>query len=738
LGIRPFEGGKTARIHSVLAVLAAVFLPGLLCAQEAPRPFTPEDMLGIVEFVPGSFPAISPDGAWVAYATVDPTLESNILARHPDGFLWVVKPGGKPVRIDDDDYADTPIWSPDGGELAFFRTRQGRRQLCIWTAATGAMRELGESFPKDEGQWGSELLAPQWTASGTAIVYAVLLPAPQQPDPESQLVHSTDLAMPGDAPFIDARKWTLVSVEVRSGHAHPLNPRPISLTRFAVSPNGSQVLFRAITPETLALFRHERSQDWLAPADGSQPPHAILEGHPPAWIAFSFDGRDLLFSEKGKLRSMSVASGDEKIILENFPERTCDPRVTANGWLAVLAARPGTGPRDSKMYSILEPTWDVVVAQIGQANLRTLTESEKETQSSDLVWSGDGRTLFYRSVDEQSYRESIHRWQTGNEASAVIYSADQALRSLLTSRDGSAVSFAASSATAPEEGYLLEASQPQPRRITNLNPQLAAFAFQPPRVFHFTSADGDPLEGLLFLPAKTDSSHRVPVVTYTYEKLSPSKNRFNAEAQWYISHGYGYLMPDVLIKDGLTGDSFVNSVIPAVNAVRAMDFTTGRFGITGGSFGGYSGLFLISHSDIFAAAVLRAPPSDFFSTWGDGRDRDVWTIETGQARTTGTPWTNRDGYLENSPFFVADRVHTPVLIVHGKADFTVPFQQGLMMFAALRALHRTSDLLIYRDAEHSIVRGSRFRFLDFHQHTMEWWDRYLRGDASAKPKAESQ
>ena len=61
------------------------------------------------------------------------------------------------------------------------------------------------------------------------------------------------------------------------------------------------------------------------------------------------------------------------------------------------------------------------------------------------------------------------------------------------------------------------------------------------------------------------------------------------------------------------------------------------------------------------------------------------------------------------------------------------------MFAALRALHRTSDLLIYRDAEHSIVRGSRFRFIDFHQHTMEWWERYLRGDGAAKPKAaESQ
>ncbi len=90
---------KHTRILLVLVALAALFLPGWLFAQQAPRPFTPEDMLGIVEFVPGSFPVVSPDGARVAYASADPSLESNILARHPDGFLWVATPGGKPVRI---------------------------------------------------------------------------------------------------------------------------------------------------------------------------------------------------------------------------------------------------------------------------------------------------------------------------------------------------------------------------------------------------------------------------------------------------------------------------------------------------------------------------------------------------------------------------------------------------------------------------------------------------------------
>jgi dipeptidyl aminopeptidase/acylaminoacyl peptidase len=189
-------------------------------------------------------------------------------------------------------------------------------------------------------------------------------------------------------------------------------------------------------------------------------------------------------------------------------------------------------------------------------------------------------------------------------------------------------------------------------------------------------------------------------------------------------------MPDVLITVGHTGDSFVKSVVPAVNYARGLDFLDGRFGITGGSFGGYAGLFLISHSDIFAAAVLRAPPSEFFSTWGDGRDRDIWTIETGQARTGVSPWQNPMAYIENSPFFSADRVHTPVLIMHGEKDYTVPTQQGEMMFHALRYLKRPAELVLYREGDHSIVRGSREDYLDYYQRTMDWWRKYLPADHS--------
>jgi dipeptidyl aminopeptidase/acylaminoacyl peptidase len=541
--------------------------------------------------------------------------------------------------------------------------------------------------------------------------------------------------MPGDAPFVDARKWTLIAVDVGTGKNHVLTPQPVVLKNFALSPDGTRVLYKAVVPQTVMLFRRETLQEWLVSTQGGQAPQPILERRTPSWVVFSTNNRELVFPEKGRLCSVNISDRRERVLLDKIPEQTREPRVASSGWLAFLAARPGTVPEDSKMYTIVEPTWDVFVTQLSQPKARTLADAEVQAQNSDLTWSADGRTLFYRSVDQQSYRETIRRWSTGGARTENVYASDQTIRGINVTHDGSRVLFSAQSAASPEDGYLLSAGKSVPQRVTDLNPQLAAFAFQVPKIIRFYSVDGNALDALLYLPAYASADQPVPVITYIYEKLSQFKNHFESEAQWYVSHGYGYLMPDVLVNPGFLSESYVKCVVPAVNAARAMGLTTGSFGVTGRSLGGIAGLSLISRSDVFAAAVLLAPPSDFFSTWADGRDRDIWTIETGQGRAGGTPWERHDRYIDNSPFFFADRVHTPVLIIHGKADFTVPFQQGMMMFSALRALHRSADLLIYRDADHSIVRGSRFRFIDLHQRTMEWWERYLRTNPEEKTKA---
>ena len=107
------------------------------------------------------------------------------------------------------------------------------------------------------------------------------------------------------------------------------------------------MLYRAVVPETQNLFRHEKFQEWIVPADGTQAPRAILQKrNTPAWMVFSADGRSLLFPEKGALHSMDVSGADDKVVVENFPAISRDPQVSADGLIAVIAARPDTAPTD--------------------------------------------------------------------------------------------------------------------------------------------------------------------------------------------------------------------------------------------------------------------------------------------------------------------------------------------------------------------------------------------------------
>ena len=245
------------------------------------------------------------------------------------------------MRIADGDYGDTPVWSPNGRDLAFIRTSKGRSQLCVWNAASGKVKELGESFPKDNALWPTQGLAPVWNLNGDTIIFASVVPAPPPTDPETQYVKGSDPVMPGDLPFLDLRTWTLFAITVSANKSRALTPQPVPLVRFSLSQDGSRVLYRAVIPETQNLFRHEKFQQWIVPADGNQAPQALLQGNSPAWMVFSADGRSLLYPEKGALHSMDVSGTGDKVVVENFPALSRDPQVSSGGWLAVIAARPG-------------------------------------------------------------------------------------------------------------------------------------------------------------------------------------------------------------------------------------------------------------------------------------------------------------------------------------------------------------------------------------------------------------
>src|SRR6185295_12711776 len=134
----------------------------------------------------------------------------------------------------------------------------------------------------------------------------------------------------------------------------------------------------------------------------------------------------------------------------------------------------------------------------------------------------------------------------------------------------------------------------------------------------------------------------------------------------YASNGYAVLQPDVVYEIGKPGTSAVDCVSAAVKAAIAGGYADpAHIGLQGHSWGGYQSSFIVTQTDIFAAVVTGAPPTDLTSFYGTlypstGTIQEGIT-EVGQVRMGAdvTPWNHRDLYESQSPIHNAPNIKTP-------------------------------------------------------------------------------
>jgi dipeptidyl aminopeptidase/acylaminoacyl peptidase len=547
-------------------------------------------------------------------------------------------------------------------------------------------------------------------------------------------VKNTDARIPGDQFFTNSDAARLVSINVATGATTVLTPQPVILRSFQVSPSGRYILYVAPSPETLGIIGKEQNDSWVlsVPPAGTSPVSArkLTERGRFSWWP---EGERIAFVRGGRLMLMPVEGGEPAPWLETLklsigePTWAPDRKRFATLVADPLVTDPEIEPAKPGMYSTAQSYMDLYVVE-ADGTSKNVTTSFTD-QVSGPVWSPDGTALFFRTVDNKSYDETIYRYTAADQRLEPIVRGEESFGRLQATSGDLIASIEA--ATRPNDLWLLGANG-QRTRITNLNPQLARFTFSKPELFYFDNADGERLGALLYKPAGMTATDRVPVITWIYEKMTQNRHRFNARDQMFISHGYVMLMPNVKVKVGQTADSFEKCVIPAVNAVRQMGFTNGKFGLWGHSFGAYATSNLITRTSIFAAAVSGATPPELFRNWASGRDRDSRNIETGQARMGGSPFEYPERYFSQSAFFHLDKVTTPVLILHGEKDLTILFGEGEMMFYALRQLGKTAELVSYANGDHSLSRHSRADAIDVNNRILEWFARYLQPAAGAR------
>ena len=276
------------------------------------------------------------------------------------------------------------------------------------------------------------------------------------------------------------------------------------------------------------------------------------------------------------------------------------------------------------------------------------------------------------------------------------------------------------------------------RRVSEANPQQDDYRWGTAELVTWTSLDGLPLTGMLFKPEDFDPAEKYPMMVYFYEKMSdglhqyrmPSTARSSISFSFYVSRGYLVFVPDIPYKVGYPGESALHAVVPGVQALIAQGFVDeAHIGVQGHSWGGYQIAYMVTETDLFAAAEAGAPVSNMISAyggirWGSGMSR-MFQYEKSQSRLGGTLWEYPLRYIDNSPIFQADKIETPLLMMHNDDDGAVPWYQGIELFVALRRLGKPVWMLNYNGEPHGLTKYANKR--DFAIRMQQFFDHYLQG-----------
>lgn len=254
----------------------------------------------------------------------------------------------------------------------------------------------------------------------------------------------------------------------------------------------------------------------------------------------------------------------------------------------------------------------------------------------------------------------------------------------------------------------------------------------------FTAADGTVIDGRICLPPDFDPSKKYPLIVYYYGGTSPSSSAMHHPYNPQVFASRDYVVY-VVNPSGTTGygQEFSARHVNAWGDRTADEIIEGtkkfcdehpfvdrkKIGCLGASYGGFMTQYLQTKTDLFAAAVSHAGISNVTSYWGEG----YWGYSYNSvAAAKSYPWTNPDLFTKHGSLFNADKIHTPLLLLHGTDDTNVPIGESIQLFNALKVLGRTVEFITVEGQNHVITDYEKRKL--WQNTIMAWFAKWLQDD----------
>lgn len=484
-----------------------------------------------------------------------------------------------------------------------------------------------------------------------------------------------------------------------------------------------------------------RNEQDLYSVDLSTGKRRLLAEGVSGFVSASPDGEHIIWSDmdNGEFYSCSLRDGEVSCLTEGtgvsfFIEDNDRPRKPFPYCTSPLWTEDGSSFLISDRYDIWQFGFD------GKAPLNLTAGSGREGKLRFRCQKQNGKDIFFTILEEETMSQGIGKVSLGKPGRPVCL-VDTMSFSICAAAKGR-IAYLKGNFAIPEDLYLSDSGLSPGRKISDTGAQINGYAWGTARQVSWTAYDGTPLKGILYLPEGASDEEKCPMIVYFYERKSetlydwqePALSRSRISIPYMVSNGYAVFVPDIVYESGHPGKSAYNCIISGTESIcrQFSCIDSERLGIDGQSWGGYQSLYLITQTDIFKAAGAGAPVSNMISAYGGIRWESgvvrAWQYERDQSRIGKSLW--EDGalelYIENSPLFFADKVHTPLLMISNDEDGAVPWYQGIEMFSALRRLGSPVWMLQYKGEGHNLTKRSNKK--DLTVRMMEFFGHYLKGE----------
>jgi dipeptidyl aminopeptidase/acylaminoacyl peptidase len=376
-----------------------------------------------------------------------------------------------------------------------------------------------------------------------------------------------------------------------------------------------------------------------------------------------------------------------------------------------------------------------------KTNTRTDYSKDFDSNPSGIIWSKDGRSLFFTACFEETFR--VFRMDFSDDDTNAIFTQISKdgffdYQHIQATADGFIVN--RSQLIRPTEIFSFDAVTGESSEISFVNKDILDQLDLPEMELHrIPTSDNELMPTWVILPPKFDRSKQYPCIvmctggpqgevsqSYSYRwnyALMASKGYVVIYPARRGVSGYGQKWSDAVSKDH--GGQPERDLLSATDYIANQPWVDkNRIGAVGASYGGYSIFWLAgNHNRRFKAFIAHCGIFDMRAMYTTTEEMFFENWETG-------PFWNpsNEKVYQQSPVNFITKWDTPILVFHGEHDYRVPYTQGIAAFNSARMMNIPARLVFFPEETHWVLRPQNA--ILWQREFFAWFDKWLNSKSS--------